>query len=151
MTTIPADSGQDMDFTSNLDGTWKSNWQLTKQHIDAECRLTKDNIVGLELLMGKMTIHYEETRAVFSMPEIRFKKEGKERVLEGWTFEETINILGQTNSQIAFLSKAFGSDLVEEGFINLITFDSADTFWLYVGHSPLVDLHVREYFSRVSP
>lgn len=149
MTTIPSDSGQDTDFASNLDGTWKSNWQLTKQHIDAECRLTEENIVGLELLMGKMTIRYEEKCAVFTMPEIRFIKEDKERVLEGWTFEETLNVLGQTNSQIALLSKAFTAHSDENDFINLITFESADTFWLYVGHSPFVELHVREYFSRV--
>lgn len=144
MTTIPFDDEHDKDFVANLVGTWKSNWQLTKQHIDAECKLTEENIIGLELLMGKMTIRYNETSVVFTMPEIRFIKDGRERVLEGWTFEENINILGQTNSQIACLSKAFSFD-----FINLITFENADTFWLYVGHSPISDLHVREYFSRI--
>jgi len=140
-----------VDFASNLTGTWQSDWPRTKRHIDAECKLTEENMIGLELFMGKMTIRYEETRAVFTMPEIRFRKEGQERVLEGWTFEEPINVLGQTDSQIALLSSAWTSHLEEADFISLITFESADTFWLYVGHSPLVDLHVREYFSRIDP
>lgn len=147
MTTIPSDNEYDTDFASNLDGTWKSNWQLTKQHFEAECRLTEENIIGLELLMGKMTVRYEGTRAVFTMPEIRFTKEGKERVIEGWTSDETIKILAQTHSQIALLSKAFMPDMDEDS-INMITFENADTYWVYLGHLPFVDLHAREYFSR---
>ncbi|MEQ8856345.1 hypothetical protein [Gimesia sp.] len=142
---------ESIDFASNLTGTWQSDWPRTKRHIDAECKLTEENMIGLELFMGKMTIRYEETRVVFTMPEIRFRKEGKERVLESWSFEEPINVLDQTDSQIALLSSAWTSHLGEADFINIITFESADTFWLYMGHSPFVDLHVREYFSRIEP
>ncbi len=148
MTITPSSSEQEQDFVAKLDGTWKSDWLLTKNHIDKECKLTAENIIGLERLMGKMTIRYEGTRAVFTMPEIRFIKEGKEHILEGWSFEETLNIQIQTDSQIALLTKSYMLHEDEES-INLITFENADTYWLYLGHSPFGDLHVREYFSRI--
>jgi len=147
MTSNPLVDGQDPDLAANLDGTWKSDWQLTKQHIDAECKLTEEEILGLERLLGKMTVCYEGTRTVSTMPKIRFIKEGKEHVLDGWTMEETLNILGRTTSQIAFLLKAIAPP-VDNDWINLITFEDADTYWVYLGNSPFAGHHVREYFCR---
>ena len=45
-------------YASNLDGTWKSDWELTKAHIDADCKLSEEVIAGLQFLMGKMTVRY---------------------------------------------------------------------------------------------
>lgn len=131
------------DFTASLDGTWKSDWELTKKHIDTECKLSEEAIRGYERTMGKMTVRYEGTRAIFTMPEIRFTRDGEDRVLEGFESEETLNILGRTKSHIAFLSKAIAPPL-DEDHITLMTFVDADTYWVLISGT-----HVREYFRRI--
>jgi hypothetical protein len=141
-------SAQQEDFAAGLDGLWKSDWELTKQHIDADCKLNDDALRLLEGLMGKMTAEYSAKRVKLSMPEIRLKgKDGKELVLEGWQSEEELHVVARTKTQIALLEK------LEEPFnvecIELITFEDADTYWVYLGDSPLAGHHVREYFRRV--
>ncbi len=150
MAIVPFAFAEDPDFASNLDGTWKSDWALTKKHIDAECKLTKEEISGLERLMGKMTVRYSGNHAMFTMPEIRFRKDGKDRVLEGWTSKEELNVIGRTKTQIAVLSRAVSPSIYNDS-ITLINFPDADTYWVYLGYSPLVGHHVREYFRRESP
>lgn len=148
--TVPFAIAEDPEFASNLDGTWKSDWTLTKKHIDAECKLTKEETSGLERLMGKMTVRYSGNHAIYMMPELRFTVEGKERVLEGWTSKEDLNVIGRTKTQIAILSKSVSPSVYNDS-ITLITFVDADTYWVYLGHSPLAGHHVREYFRRGSP
>jgi hypothetical protein len=140
---------EEADFASNLDGTWKSDWELTKSHIDADCKLSEKVIAGLRVLMGKMTLRYEGERAEFTMPELRVEKAGKTRTIEGWTSEETVKILGRTNSQIALLSDG-GAPGFDES-ITLINFESEDVYWVYLGFLPLAGHHVREYFRRLPP
>lgn len=136
------------DWTASLEGTWKSDWPLTKQHLEAECNLSTDAILGLERLLGKMTVQYDGHRAVYTMPDIRYVQAGKEHILAGWTREEPLHVLGRTSSQIALLTKAVAPP-VDQDYISLLTFENANTCWLYLGHSPLVGLHVREYFCRI--
>ena len=150
MTIDPSDADENPDFSANLDGTWKSNWQLTRQHMETDCKLSEEAILGFELLMGKMTVRYTGTQAEFKMPEIRYTKVGKERVIDGWTSELAFNILGRTNSQIALLLDAIAPPVDQES-IQLITFENVDTYWVYLGNVSFSDLHVREYFSRQTP
>lgn len=150
MVIVPFASAEDPDFSSKLDGTWKSDWALTKKHIDAECKLTKEEISGLERMMGKMTVRYTGIRAMFTMPEIRFKRDCKDRVLEGWTSEEELNVIGRTKTQIAILSRTVSPSIYNDS-ITLINFVDADTYWVYLGHSALAGHHVREYFRRELP
>lgn len=150
MAIVPFAFAQDPEFDSKLSGTWKSDWPLTKKHIDAECKLTKDEISGLERLMGKMTVRYSGNYAVYTMPEIRFTMDGKDRVLEGSTSKEELNVIGRTKSQIAILSTSVSPSVYDDS-ITLINFIDANTYWVYLGHSPLAGHHVREYFRRVSP
>lgn len=147
VTDTVSENEQLPDWTAGLEGTWKSDWPLTKQHLEAECNLSAEETLGLERLLGKMTVQYDGKRAVYTMPEIRYVKAGKEHILAGWTQDENLNVLGRTSSQIALLTKAIAPP-VDQDYISLITFETADIFWLYLGHSPLVGLHVREYFSR---
>ena len=141
---------QNPDWTAGLEGTWKSDWPLTKQHLETECNLSAEETLGLERLLGKMTVLYDGNRAVYTMPEIRYVKAGKEHILAGWTREETLHVLARTTSQIALQTKAVAPP-VDQDYISLITFETADIYWLYLGHSPLVGLHVREYFKRTGP
>jgi hypothetical protein len=139
---------QEEDFTAKLDGLWKSDWELTKQHIDADCKLTDKQFALLKALMGKMTVEYDAKRVVFSMPEIRFTpKGGEEIVTDAWTSEEELNVIGRTKTQIALIEKL--EEPLNLECIELITFDDADTYWVYLGDSPLAGFHVREYFRRV--
>lgn len=135
------------DWTARLEGTWKSDWPLTQQHLEAECNLTAEAILGLERLLGKMTVQYDGHRAVYTMPEIRYIKAGKEHILAGWTREEPLHVLGRTSTQLALLTKAVALP-VDQDYLTLLTFENADTCWLYLGYSPLAGLHVREYFRR---
>ena len=130
----------------SLDGTWRSNWELTKKHIDSECKMSSEQIAGFQLLMGKMTVKYAGHKAIVSMPEIRFTKNGKEHVLEGWTSEEKIVVLGRTGKQIAILDHSM-SPL--DDYAQIINFVDHDTYWVYLGNTPLADSHVREYFTRI--
>ncbi|MCA9021468.1 MAG: hypothetical protein KDA74_15070, partial [Planctomycetaceae bacterium] len=82
-----------------------------------------------------------------TMPEIRYEKAGEERILAGWTQEEDLHVLGRTSTQIALLAEAV-APAVDQDYLTLLTFENADTYWLYLGHSPLVGLHIREYFTR---
>lgn len=147
MSINPSDSTQDLDFAAKLDGIWKSDWELTKQHIDTECKLTAKAISGLELLMGKMTVHYTGTQSELTMPEVRYTKAGKEHVIDGWTSRMALNVLGRSNSQIALRMQAIAPPL-DQDTIQLITFENADTYWVYLGNLSFSDLHVREYFRR---
>jgi hypothetical protein len=148
MTIIPSVRAHDPDWAANLDGTWKSDWQLTRKHIKAECKLSEETIRGLERLMGKMTVRYDGAHVVYTMPEIRFEQEGKTHVLDSWTSEADLNVLGRTKTQIAFLSKAVAPP-IDKDSITLITFEDANTYWVYLGQSPLAGHHVREYFRRI--
>ena len=76
------------DWTTGLEGTWKSDWPLTKQHLEADCNLSAEATLGLERLLGKMTVQYDGHRAIYTMPEIRYIKAGEEYILAGWTREE---------------------------------------------------------------
>ena len=116
---------------------------------DSDLRCNRP-VSGLERLMGKMTVRYSGNHAMFTMPEIRFTKDGKDRVLEGWTSKEDLNVIGRTKTQIAILSKSVSPSIYNDS-ITLINFVDADTYWVYLGHSPLVGHHVREYFRRESP
>lgn len=135
------------DWTARLEGTWKSDWPLTQQHLEAECNLTAEAILGLERLLGKMTVQYDGHRAVYTMPEIRYIQAGKEHILAGWTREEPLHVLGRTSTQLALLTKAVALP-VDQDYLTLLTFETADIYWLYLGYSPLAGLHVREYFRR---
>jgi hypothetical protein len=84
------------------------------------------------------------------MPEIRFTVDGKDRVLEGWTSKADLNVIGRTKTQIAILSKSVSPSVYNDS-ITLINFVDADTYWVYLRHSPLAGHHVREYFRRESP
>ncbi|HAW32736.1 MAG TPA: hypothetical protein DCY03_32295 [Planctomycetaceae bacterium] len=137
-----------LDWTTGLEGTWKSDWPLTKQHLEADCNLSAEATLGLERLLGKMTVQYDGHRAIYTMPEIRYIKAGKEYILAGWTREEPLHVLGRTSTQLALLTKAVALP-VDQDYLTLLTFENADTCWLYLGYSPLVDLHVKEYFCRV--
>ena len=149
MAIVPFAFAEDPEFSLNLDGTWKSDWELTKKHIDTDCKLTKEETSGLERLMGKMTVRYSGNHAIYTMPEIRFTMDGKVRVLEGWTSKEDLNVIGRTKTQIAILSKSVSPSVYNDS-ITLITFVDADTYWVYLGHSPLAGHHVRETFRRES-
>ncbi len=132
-----------------LEGTWKSDWQLTKKHIDAECKLSEKLVRGLQQLMGKMTVRYDGGRAVFTMPESHFEIEGESRLAEGWTFEAKLKLLGRTGSQIALITESDEPFLDDS--ITLMNFEGPDIYWVYLGHSSIADHHVREYFRRVPP
>lgn len=138
---------QPPDWTAGLEGTWKSDWQLTRQHLETECNLSAAEILGLERILGKMRVQYTGNRSRYTMPEIRYEKAGEEHILAGWTQEEDLHVFGRTSTQLALLTKAVAPP-VDQDYLTLLTFENADTYWLYLGHSPLAGLHVREYFSR---
>ncbi len=94
--------------------------------------------------MGKMTIQFEGHRAVVTMPELRFTIDGEERVIEGWNSEENVTVLGRTKTQIALREK-----ILDKEYLHVLTFEDLDTYWVYLGYSPLGRFHVREYFRRL--
>ncbi|MEQ8785518.1 MAG: hypothetical protein RIC55_04435 [Pirellulaceae bacterium] len=131
------------DFAAGLKGRWKSDWQRTKKHIDADCKLTDDQLSALRQLVGKMTVQYDDKHVVHSMPEIRFRgKDGSEIVMDAWTTTEPLEVLGRTKMQIAFRNQAI--EPLTDDSIGLLTFDDDDTYWVY-----MAGFHVREYFRRV--
>jgi hypothetical protein len=134
----------DADLASHLDGRWQSDWPRTKKHIDADCKTNAESLRLMERLMGKMTIQYEGNRALVTMPEIRYTTDGKERVIEGWTSEENMTVLGRTKTQIALRERSGDKD-----YLHLLTFEDRDTYWVYLGYSPWAGFHVREYFRRL--
>lgn len=135
----------DAKFT--LDGVWQSDWKRTEQHIKKDCKTTPEQIALYRNLMGKMTVTYEDDRVTTSMPAIRFQSGGEERVLEGWTTTKKLDVLGRTTNQIVVLND--GASEHFKTYVQVINFIDEDTFWLYLGHSPLSGGHIREYFKRV--
>jgi len=147
---LPPESDEwdlDPNFASNLDGTWKSDWELTKAHLKADCRLNDDEILGYEWLMGKMTARYCGSRVILDMPEVQVTKDGKVRVIEGWTSDTALDVVARTNWQIALFMKA--SSPINKDSISIITFVDFDIYWVYLGNSSVCDLHIREYFRKV--
>ena len=113
-----------------------------------DCRLTEKETEGLGRLMGKMTAQYIGLRAIYTMPEIKFIKDGKEHVLDGWVNEGLMEVIGRTSWQIAVLVKA--ATPIFPDSISIITFVDWDTYWVYLGNSSAAGMHVREYFKRIS-
>ena len=130
-----------------LQGTWKSDWELTFQHLRDECQIDPQQMAGLEWLLGKMTVTYAGTRQITQMPTLRCVRDGQEKTLEGSTRECELRILGQTSRQLAVLDDVLLVGLERE--IRLITLVEPDVYYVYLGGIELVGLHAREYFRRV--
>ena len=81
------------------------------------------------------------------MPEIRLEGGGEAHVLSPWKKEEKLVVLGRTSDQIVLLHKS-DVEYVEDS-VQIINFVDQDTYWVYLGHSPLAGAHVREYFTRI--
>lgn len=134
---------QEPDFAAKWQGVWKSDWPLTKKHIEADCKLTTEQLEFLLRWTGKMTVQYDGEHCITSMPEIRYTVDGEERVFEKWDRKDRVTVLGRTSRQIAFRMK-----ILDTEYLTVITFEDADTYWVYASHSPFVGLHYREYFRR---
>ena len=128
MTELPPESDEwdfDPDWSSHLNGKWQSNWELTKAHLIAECRLTDEEIDGYGRLMGKMIAQYNGARATYEMPDITFAKDGQFRKIDGWKSEGMMDVIGRTNWQIAILAKS--DTPIIRSSISIITFTDCDT------------------------
>lgn len=136
--------------TYQLDGLWKSDWELTEKHLRKECRMSGKTIAWLGEILGKMTVEYRGNHSIAVMPELRLQREDREVILDGWTREGVYKPIGRTRTQIAVVMDGVkGVEGFDDDSIMIINFDDADTYWVYCGYSQLVSLHYREYFRRV--
>jgi hypothetical protein len=133
-----------------LDGLWKSDWDRTKKHLQDDCKLDAEAVTKLGRIIGHMTVKYEGDDITYTMPELRIPRPGgSEIVLPAYEDHEKLRILGRTARQIAILDAAPVAGLDDS--ILVITFEDADTYWIYTGHSQAAPMQLREYFRRMKP
>ncbi|SHI48312.1 hypothetical protein SAMN02745181_0225 [Rubritalea squalenifaciens DSM 18772] len=139
---------------SKIIGTWKSDKELTFQHIEKHAKITPAQHRVLSGLFGRCTFTFradgigEMNSAAYTLE----TEDGKEIKVEAQTTKFTYKILGESPLQVVTEIK-YEEDSGVSLFLGDVPFGISyfpdkDTFWCYVGNE-VFDLHVREYFKRV--
>lgn len=133
-------------YPQKLAGAWKSNWDLTRKHIIENAKITDDQMKIFAQLFGRLTVTHTDKEFIMSAPKYTMKlSDGETTEVEAIHIASPMRIIGQTDSQVA----VFATTEMEGEVIVLFQFVDEDTYWIYVAHSNIVDLHLREYFTRV--
>jgi hypothetical protein len=129
---------------AELEGKWKSNWELTSAHITATCKTTDKQFAALQSMMGLMTVVHEDGLVTFESPAYEMATEDGPLQMDAWSSTKECRVLHKTDSQIAVMIEddTLGPQLT------ILQFVDDDTYWVYVPHGA-IDTHIREYFSRI--
>jgi hypothetical protein len=131
-----------------LEGTWRSDRQLTLAFIEEHARLEDRTTKFLAQLFGRLEVTFEDGNYTEIMPAFRLESKGEWSEIERTEEKSSYKLLYCT-SQIAVVQSvemATGNPLV-------LTYNFSDpgVMWVYLGNidTAFPDLHIREYYRKV--
>ena len=131
---------------SRLSGKWRSDLELTTKFNEKHAILTERQKKVFSQLFGKMELTYSRRgQCEVFLP--GGKIDTGSRVIESDESKRLseYKILYKNDNAIVVLNEEalFGES------ISTLHFVDEDTYWIYVGESEFVNLHIREYFTKV--
>ncbi|MDJ0874714.1 MAG: hypothetical protein QNJ02_05560 [Desulfobacterales bacterium] len=129
-----------------IEGRWKSDKAASMTFNQQYAILSAQQANYISQMLGNMTVEFEDGNAKLTMPAIRIQKDGKVTEYAGFEEKGRYVIMGEDEDTIVL--KLHGAD----GAATLMVyhFVSEDQMWVYVpSASESIDLHIREYFTRV--
>ncbi len=130
----------------DIEGRWKSDKAASMAFNQKHAILSAPQANYISQMLGNMIVEFEDGVATLTMPAIRIQKDGQVKEFAGFEERGRYVIVGEDEDTIVL--KLHGAD----GAATLMVyhFVSADQMWVYVpSASEAVDLHIREYFTRV--
>jgi len=133
-------------YAAELEGTWKSDADLTMAFNRANARLTEKQEKFLSEILGKLTVTYKNGTVYSSMPSTRVTVSGEPRDLDGFSETAAYKIMAQDQDTIVLRITEHDGTCK----ISLLKFETEDRFWIYLPTSSnqWAQLHMREYFVR---
>jgi hypothetical protein len=129
-----------------LTGTWRSNLELTQNYNNKYAKLTERQQNALSQMFGKMEVNYfEPGRCKIYLPKNTVHTEKKDYEFDGSeeVFEYEIIYRDDKVVVIVFDDPEAGKT------VRTINFTSCNTYWLYLGGGSIIDLNMREYFTKI--
>lgn len=132
---------------SRLSGKWRSNLELTTKYNEEHAILTQKQKKVFSQLFGHMEITYSSPNkcGVF-MPKLKIGSESKAFELDEIKETGEYKILYKDEKVIVILDNGHISG---ESKTQTLHFVDETTYWVYVADSKFIDLHIREYFTKV--
>lgn len=130
----------------DIEGKWKSDKAASMQFNQQYAILSANQKDFISQMLGNMIVAFDDGTATLTMPALRIEKNGEETEYERFEKKGRYIIIGEDEDSIVL--KLHGSD----GAATLMVyhFVSEDQIWIYVpSASESIDLHIREYFSRM--
>ncbi len=130
----------------DIEGRWQSDKAASMAFNRQHAVLAPGQLDYISQMLGNMIVEFEDGVAKLTMPAISILKDGKSTEYAGFEEKGRYIIVGEDEDTIVV--KLQSSD----GTATLMVyhFVSADQMWVYVpSASEAVDLHIREYFTRM--
>ncbi len=130
----------------DIEGRWQSDKAASMAFNRQHAVLAPGQLDYISQMLGNMIVAFEDGVAQLTMPAIKVQKDGQSTEYAGFEKKGRYVIVGEDEDTVVL--KLQGSD----GAATLMVyhFVSADQMWVYVpSASEAVDLHIREYFTRV--
>lgn len=133
-------------YAAELEGTWKSDAELTMAFNRANARLTEKQEKFLAEILGKLTVTYKNGTVYSSMPLTRVTVSGKPRDFDGFSETAAYRVVAQDQDTIVLQTTEHDGT----SKISLLKFEAEDRYWIYLPTSSneWAQLHMREYFVR---
>lgn len=130
----------------DIEGKWKSDKAASMQFNQQYAILSASQEDFISQMLGNMIVEFDDGTARLTMPALQIKKDGRVSEYEGFEKKGRYIMVGEDEDSIVL--KLHGSD----GAATLMVyhFVSEDLIWVYVpSASESIDLHIREYFTRM--
>ena len=131
-----------------LEGTWRSDRELTLDFIEEHVRLEDRKTKFLAQLFGRLEITFESGNYTEIMPAFRLESKGEWSEIERTEERSSYKLLYCTE-QIAVVQSV--EMVTGNPLVLTYNFSDSGVMWVYLGNidTAFPDLHIREYFRRV--
>jgi hypothetical protein len=137
------------DCASRLTGQWQSDANASMAYNRANAKLAPKQDEFLASLIGKMTLTFDGDNVREAMPDTQVNVNGKTIPFAGFNSTNRYKVLFCSPRMVVVQSP---EPVSGEETAATMYFVGNDEMWVYVGNNdPAVpDLHVREYFKRIT-
>jgi len=138
------------DLPKYLEGTWKSNRELTMKYIDKENKLDASQKSWISQVVGRTEITFSSSSNIVKChtPKQQFLISGNTINIPTHDFSLNYKILGVTEKQIA-IEYISNIEIEIETHFHIIEIIDKDTYSIYMGNYPPLSFPAREYFKRI--
>ena len=130
-----------------LDGTWKSDRDLTMAYLDGYVKLGERQREGVNQLMGRLVVTFDGRTSTSVIPAWTIEVGGEKREMHAFQDVATYETLHCNDKAVVTRSR---KSIYGREQVTIFNFDRPDEMWVYVGgaDSELPDSSFREYFRR---